>query len=446
VRADQQLQEFATTFGLVASLLFHAAVFGYIASRTANFDFDFELTLPTEVEFGLTEGMVAAATPGGVARQASDGMGDKAVGDEPKPGIDAGVPDNTGADTDADADSSADADTSADTDAGADTDADTDTEIPVGPSAITGPSRLPPGAQLALRVDMKRVRESALGPDVTQFLSGVPDWQLLLAGSGIDPVEDLDRLLVASPNLERSKLVLAGRHRRGTRFAEESVHRMARSRGKRAPWRRRYGVRTAPWHNLDRTKRTIAVLSPYHFTITRQQDLRRVLALTKARELRDAEKEGLVTAHGPDALLSMGPEEALSLEIEGVHRFVRGNVKHIPIRLRVAVREIGPDEATITTLATFASNAEAREASVYWTRVANFYSQQLVMTLAGFGKTLRRMRFDPEQERIEVSFTLTADQIRFILSYLEGRLRSVGSTSRPARTPRAPPARSPHAQ
>jgi hypothetical protein len=409
MRAGQQLEAFATIFGLVASLLFHAAVFGYVASRTANFDFDFELTLPMEVEFGLTEGVVAAAAPGGVARQVGDGTGERAAGDEPDPGIDAGVRD-------------------ADTVAEADADTDADAEIPVGPSAITGPSRIPPGAQLALRVDMKRVRESALGPDVTQFLSGVPDWQLLLAGSGIDPVEDLDRLLVASPNLERSKLVLAGRHRRGTRFVEESVHRMARSRGKRASWRRRYGVRTAPWHNLDRTKRTIAVLSPYHFTITRQQDLGRVLALTKARELRDAEKEGLVKAHGPDALLSMGPEEALSLEIEGVHRFVRGNVKHIPMRLRVAVRETGPDEATITTLATFASDAEAREATVYWTRVANFYSQQLVMTLAGFGKTLRRMNFDREQERIEVSFTLTDDQIRFILSYLEGRLRSVGST------------------
>ena len=444
MRAGRQLEAFATTFGLVASLLFHVAVFGYIASRTATFDFDFELTLPAEVEFGLTEGVVAAAAPGGVARRASDEVGDRAVGDEPDPAIDAGVRD-TDAGTDADAGTVADTVADAGTDAGTDPDADTVAEIPVGPSAITGPSRIPPGAQLALRVDMKRVRESALGPDVTQFLSGVPDWQLLLAGSGIDPVEDLDRLLVASPNLERSKLVLAGRHRRGTRFVEESVHRMARSRGKRASWRRRYGVRTAPWHNLDRTKRTIAVLSPYHFTITRQQDLGRVLALTKARELRDAEKEGLVKAHGPDALLSMGPEEALSLEIEGVHRFVRGNVKHIPMRLRVAVRETGPDEATITTLATFASDAEAREATVYWTRVANFYSQQLVMTLAGFGKTLRRMNFDREQERIEVSFTLTDDQIRFILSYLEGRLRSVGSTSRPPQAPRVPPARSPRA-
>ena len=59
---------------------------------------------------------------------------------------------------------------------------------------------------------MKRVRESPLGPDVTSFLRGVPDWQLLLEGSGIDPVSDLDRLLVATPNLQRSKLVLAGQH------------------------------------------------------------------------------------------------------------------------------------------------------------------------------------------------------------------------------------------
>ncbi len=285
---------------------------------------------------------------------------------------------------------------------------------------------------------MKRIRESPLGPDVTQFLSGVPDWQLLLAGSGIDPVEDLDRLLVASPNLERSKLVLAGRHRRGKTFTQESVQRMARSRGKRAPWKRRYGVRTAPWHDIDRTKRTIAVLSPHHFTIMRQQDLQRVLALAKARELRDAKKEGLVAARGPDALLSMGPEEALSLEIEGVHQFVRGSVQHIPIRLRVAVRETGPDETTVTALVTFASDADARDASVYWTKVANFYARQLIMTLAGFGKTLRRMKFDPKQERIEVSFTLTADQIRFILSYLEGRLRSVGSTSRTPRSRATP--------
>jgi hypothetical protein len=282
---------------------------------------------------------------------------------------------------------------------------------------------------------MKRVRESPLGPDVTRFLHGVPDWQLILAGSGIDPVADLDRLLVATPNLQRSKLVLAGKHRRDATFARKSVKRLAQSRGKTVRWKPRYGVQTAPWYNRDRTPRTIALLSTHHFSITRRQDLRRVLALSKARELRDAEEEGLVAARGPDALLSMGPEEALALEVEGVHRFIVGSVKNVPARLRLAVRETGPNEATVSALATYATPLEAREAATYWKKVATFYSKQLIVSLAGFGKTLRRMDFQANEERVTVTFKLNPDQIRFILSYAEGRLRGSGGATQP-RQPR----------
>ncbi len=414
----QHLEAFSTTLGLVASVAVHLAAFAYLASATAQFDFDFELTLPTEVEFGLTGEMEMAAAP---APPRATGAPDPRWSHPPDeneehPTIDAGVPIEPDADTDAD------------TDADADTDTDT---VPVAPSALTGPSRIPPGAQLALRVDMRRVRESPLSSDVTSFLQGVPDWQLLLLGSGIDPVADLDRLLVATPNLERSKLVLAGRHRRDATFTRKSVRRLARSRGRTVRWKPRYGVPTAPWLNRDQTPRTIALLSAHHFSITRRQDLERVLAMTKARELRDADEEGLVTARGPDALLSMGPEEVISLEVEGVHRFVIGNIRHVPVRLRVAVRETGPDEATVTVLATYDTDSLAQVASVYWKKVAQFYSQQLIMTLAGFGKRLRRMEFTPEGDRIRVSFTLNADQIRFILSYAEGRLR--GARPQPAR-------------
>jgi len=431
--AGQRLEAFSTTFGLLASLAFHASLFAYIASRTADFDFDFDLTLPAEVEFGLTDEMSAPATAPAVA---SAGARNEAVGEivEGVGTLDAGVPDPP-SEPASEADSEAEV-PQAEPETG--DDGDRDSDLPIGPSTITGPSRIPPGAQLALRIDVKRIRESPLGPDVTRFLAGIPDWQLLLAGSGIDPVEDLDRLLIASPNLDRSKLVLAGRHRRGRNYAEQRVQQLAEARGRRARWTRRYGVTTAPWHNRDRTRRTIALLSTRHFTITRPQDLSRVLAVAKARELRNQTEEGLVAVRGPDALLSMGPEEAISVEIEGVHRFVRGSVRHVPTRLRVAIRETHQDQATVTAIATYASNDDAEAAAAYWRRVADFYSQQLVMTLAGFGRTLRRMELEPRAERVRVSFTLTADQVRFILSYLEGRLHRVGSTSRPPRIPRAP--------
>ena len=419
MRTGQYLDPFSAAFGIVASTLLHIAALAYISSATAHYDFDFDLTLPAEVEFGLTGEMemaVASEPPRATgvpdprwARDAVEG------GETQVP--DAGVPPDTDADTDADADP----DTDADADTAADTDPDTDAIV--APPTLSGPSRIPPGAQLALRVDLKRVRQSTLAPDVTRFLRGVPDWQLLLDGSGIDPVADLDRLLVATPNLERSRLVLAGRHGREDGFARQSVNRLARSRGKSVRWQRRYGVATAPWHNRDKTLRTIAVLGPKHFSITRKQDLERVLAMAQARELRDAKKEGLVAARGPEALLSMGPEEVISLEIEGVHQFILGNIKHVPIRLRLAVRESAPNVVTVSVLATYPSNRLAQEASVYWRKVATFYSQQLIMSLAGFGKTLRRMDFKPVDERIEVSFELNADQIRFILSYVEGRLR-----------------------
>jgi nitrate reductase assembly molybdenum cofactor insertion protein NarJ len=87
------------------------------------------------------------------------------------------------------------------------------------------------------------------------------------------------------------------------------------------------------------------------------------------------------------------------------------------------VRDSAPNVVTVSVLATYPSNSLAQEASVYWKKVATFYSQQLIASLAGFGKTLRRMDFKPVDERIEVSFELNADQIRFILSYAEGRLR-----------------------
>ena len=425
----QQLEAFSTTFGLVASLAVHLTAFAYITSVTAQYDFDFELTLPAEVEFGLTAEMATAADlspPRATGSPDPRWAGNATQTPDPEP-IDAGVPqDDTDTDTDTDTDAGTDAGTDADTDAA---------PFPVASPSLSGPSRIPPGAQLALRVDLRRVRESPLGADVTAFLRGVPDWQLLLDGSGIDPVADLDRLLVATPNLLRSKLVLAGRHRRGEGFARKSVKRLARSRGKPVRWQRRFGVPTAAWHNLDQTPRTIAILSTKHFSISRRQDLQRVLAMAQARELRDAKKEGLVAARGPDALLSMGPDEAISLEVEGVHRFVIGSIKHVPVRVRLAVRETGADEATVSVLATYESDELAREASVYWKKVATFYSQQLIMSLAGFGKTLRRMELTPDGNRIQVSFKLNADQIRFILSYAEGRLQGSGNAVRTRTNP-----------
>ena len=210
---------------------------------------------------------------------------------------------------------------------------------------------------------MRRVRESpprARRPPA--FCRVSPTGSSFSKGLASTPSGTSTGCSLRRPICNAPKLVMAGRHRRNQDFARSSVKRLARSRGKGVRWQQRYGVATAPWHNLDRTPRTIALLSTHHFSITRRQDLQRVLAMTKARELRDAKKEGLVAARGPDALLSMGPEEAISLEVEGVHRFIVGSIKHVPVRLRLAVRETGADQATVSVLATYPSPSDASDA------------------------------------------------------------------------------------
>jgi hypothetical protein len=291
---------------------------------TEAYDFDFDVVVPSELELGLSEAMpFTQGQPGLALRTPTESESGPGPSPQEPAGKDRQTTEPDPADAEPPGEDPSEERPPSDEEEQVEREDLEPPPLPVAAPTIEGDSRIPPGAQLALRLDLKRVRQSPLAPDVTRLLGGIPDWRMLLSGSGIDPVQDLDRLLLASPNLQRSKLVLAGQHRRAPSFAKQRVEALAESRGKRVRWHRRYGVKTAPWHNLDSTPRTIALLSTHVFSISRNQDLKRVLAMAKARELRDPSKDEWLAARGAEALLSMGPEEVLSVEVEGARRFVR---------------------------------------------------------------------------------------------------------------------------
>ena len=342
----------------MASLALHLAAFAYIASATAQFEFDFELTLPAEVEFGSDgrDGLRRSRIRRCPSRAATSP-------EEPSPQsdaliVDAGVP-------------------------------EAEPEPPRTTRASQAPEEKATDARTALDRRGSRSGQPARrgrrpehrGPfSLASWRPAGPPHRHE-ARAGVAPGARRHQLLAGSPRLAAhsleapastpSRISTGSWWRRPICSARSSCSpddiaetRRSRARASRASlaraartvrWQQRDGVPTAPWYNRDSTPRTIGLLSTHHFSITRRQDLERVLALAKARELRDAEREGLVVARGPDALLSMGPGEALSLEVEGVHRFVVGSVKHVPERLRVAVSETGADQATVSVLATYAS-------------------------------------------------------------------------------------------
>lgn len=398
--------------GALASLLGHGAFLLYVGMRLTTPDVGLTFELPEDAQFGLTEAVEVEAAEGpDTPEPPSESSGASAAGTAMKD----------------DAQESSDDD--ADEGDGEEEPSKTDSH---GPDAEDDPNHgfgtraLPPGAQLALRMNMTRIRSSPLASDIKELLANVPDWQAVLGGSGLEPVDDLARLLIASPNLHRSTVVIAGRHEGDADLARDIVARMANAHGQSAEWSRDEGVPVAPWPDRDATERRIALIGTQHFTISRPQDLPRVLAIAQARQAEQADG-GTTAAPDPEAwaeaLLSLEDDEALTLEVEGARHFVRGPMQdRFPIRMRVAIQELPTGRVQISAEGTYGGPDDAGEALAYAERVREAYASNVLLRVAGVTRVLREAELEHDGATLTGRMELTLEQIRLLLGYVEGVL------------------------
>lgn len=283
--------------------------------------------------------------------------------------------------------------------------------------AGVGAARMPPGAQIAVRVDMARVRESPIADDVRALLAAIPDWRALLDGSGIDPVTQLDRLLIATPNLQREKIVLAGSYHGGEAVVRDAVSRLAGVKGLTATFRNERGIRVAPWENLDPTPRVIALIGPRHFAITRPVDLPRLLAIAAARAQRKV-SPGQAAAQPADALLAMEPDEGLSLEVEGAAQFVRGGGKPVPDHVRCSAVARPHDRIALRSVFTYESAEGARGAHDFASALRARYGKNLLVMALGLSDVIEDAALSQVDREVRIELTLTAAQARLVLGYV----------------------------
>lgn len=384
---------------LALSLALHSGVLFLMAEFLVMPALDIEFQLPMDVEFGMTEQVeVDPAALGQGAPEESDPAGSTKVEGEtsaeapPKP---APKPKKA--------------------------------PKPVAPVSAGSDevSRLPAGTQIAVRVDMKRIRQSPLADDVRQLLAAIPDWQALLEGSDINPVEQLDRFMIATPNLQRSKIVVAGRYVGGEQVVFEAVEKLARAQGTTASFQVQHGVRVAPWANRDATPRVIALVGPEHFTISREEDLVRVLAVAAARA---GEKKGALPAdanaeHPADALLSMEENEGLSVEVEGAEQFVRRASRGVPEKLRLAAVERPGLLLELRGRLTFADADKAADAALFWDNLRTTYGRNMLVSILGLAEPLKAGTIETKDTQVLLTVTLRVEQAQLILGYLRELVR-----------------------
>jgi hypothetical protein len=425
----------STALGWVSSLAVHAALLALSSVSLTPPDTGFEFQVPDRIELGFVEATEVEA-PGPALPTA-----------EPEPVAADWTPTGGGtviAPRDPDAGPRRRPRPDSGLDAG-----------PAEPGLGTGPpvAFLPPGAQVALRIDMDRIRSSQFGDDVRRLLRVIPEWRALLGDSGIDPVRDLSRLLVASPNLRQANLVVAGRLAAEAPDPRAVAERIASSRGVPVEWHEQSGVPATAWLSADGTVRELALIGERHFVIARPDDLPRVLAIAAARSAPRA--QGRRPAPPPEdpaeALLSMGDGEGLLLEIENVAAFLRRSPCIVPQRLRAGLVEV-PGGVALRGEARFATAAEAEEAQRCLLSRAQQAAQFLIVQLYGVDGPLRRLDLVAEDATLRIETEFRDAELRTILGLLRGLLEPAaeaapGSPSapppRPEPVPAPPPAEPP---
>lgn len=439
------------------SIAAHACVIGYVTWRTSAPELPFVFELPMEIELGMTDALtVTEGTAPSAPESPPPQAAPPAAGGVGPYGADAGVPI-----PDADLPNAGERRVRPRRDAGRPEVAERDEgEDSAGDGGEGGGGEgrdnrgvafLPAGSQIALRLDVARVRASALAADVRQLLAAMPDWRALLEGSGIDPLDDVDRLLVASPNLDRSRLVAAGRAAAGRASIRAAAEQLAAEQGESLEWRQTRGVPVADWHDRDETPRVVALVGPRHFVIAREADLPRVLAVAHARAARGGEgdaheQRGRPREHPADALLSMQDGEGLSLEVEGFRNFARARGRQrapldvLPTRLRVGLSELPDGRVGARIVAHYDDGAQATAAVAYWDRMREAYARNVVTAFLGLSPILTRLALAAENDELRASVDLEIDEMRRLLGlvrgFFEDRARARAST--PAGAPSAP--------
>jgi hypothetical protein len=282
----------------------------------------------------------------------------------------------------------------------------------------------PAGATIALNVDLERVRKTALLLETQALLDIIPEWQALLAGSGLDALQDFQRVFVATPNLERSSLVVSARHGLPRARIDAAVAALAAERGAPAPFHQQDGFAVAAWRNRGPTERVIALTGADQFTITRADDLQRVLGVARAlSELRTQQgfEAGELAKQG--GLLAMQPNEAVALWIEGVHKYVRGEVSGVPSSLRMSIYHVDQFNTELRVRGQYESPAAAAGALTAMDALRQELSNDAKVIFLGLKSALDSAVIEQHGSALALHVRLTLHQTRYLLRYVTRALR-----------------------
>jgi len=281
----------------------------------------------------------------------------------------------------------------------------------------------PAGAVIGLHVDLDRIRDSSLILEVSALLELIPEWLHLLDGSGLDPLQDFQRIFVASPSLKRAALVVSGRVRGGQAAIARAVSALARDAGKPAAFKQEGELRVAPWLNRGPTARVIGTTGKDQLVIARPADVSRALAVAAALAVRHGKEKRMERLPGPLALLAMYQGEAVALSIEGVAQYVRGDKRHAPPGLRLSLRPVDELHAELRGYGYYKTAAQAEAALPAFEALRVGWIDHPQAQYLGLQAALEEAKLAREGRTLTLQVTITMHQVRYLMGFVSRALK-----------------------
>lgn len=280
------------------------------------------------------------------------------------------------------------------------------------------------GATIALNVDLDRVRSSALLLETQALLDILPEWQALLAGSGLDAVRDFRRVFVAAPSLDRASLVVSAEHGLTRAQISAAVGTLAAERGNAAPFRVERGMPVAAWRNRGPTERVVALPASDQLLITRSGELERVLNVSRALaavRLDQGFAENELKTRG--GLLAMKPDEAVALWVENLRRYIRSAPTATPDSARMSIFRVDQFNTGLTLTGHYPSStaaAAARSELDGWRATLSDHPRVIFL---GLKSALDNAQIEQDGRTLRLRVRLTLHQTRYLMAYVSRLFR-----------------------
>lgn len=281
------------------------------------------------------------------------------------------------------------------------------------------------GANVRIKIDTDKVRKHPLGARIGEVLGRVPQWQDFLGPAKLDPIRDIDRLLIAGPQLRDSSEVVAVLQYNVEETAMESAidQLVQRSSGEWID-----GPTKAATARADRADRIFAFFAPG------------LLAIVPP----SAKKDALKSWPKGTRLGAIPGDAVLVATIETPYRVYTGLPFRFPESFKWVRATVTPEPngGAIARIEAEDGSEELAKEHADWlerSTIAATSPQGLAAAAAKFlyggSKFLDKVSFHAEGARVHGTLTITDAQLNILLSMVEGIINSWNPKPVPSATP-----------